>query len=222
MSGDPALFDIHDQTPAYVPYRTFSTFVEDLTIPLPTEIDRSLMKGKSNGIRSQLMGAFRYLKLIDDDGRPTQLLQELVEATKTKANRPDVVRKMVRGAYPFLRDPKFSLEGVTQAKLDARFKLAGLKGDTLRKAESFFLALAREAGMKVSPYVHASRESRAKPNPAPPRQPSKRADVPEGSLDPLLAKFPTFDPAWPDETQGKWFDAYARLLDLMEGRRSGL
>jgi hypothetical protein len=28
----------------------------------------------------------------------------------------------------------------------------------------------------------------------------------------LLAKFPQFDPAWPDELKAKWFDGYERLL----------
>lgn len=28
----------------------------------------------------------------------------------------------------------------------------------------------------------------------------------------LLAKFPQFDPAWPDDVKGKWFDAFDRLM----------
>jgi len=28
----------------------------------------------------------------------------------------------------------------------------------------------------------------------------------------LLSKFPTFDPAWPDDVKSKWFNAFDKLM----------
>jgi hypothetical protein len=33
----------------------------------------------------------------------------------------------------------------------------------------------------------------------------------------LLAKFPTLDPAWPDDVKSKWFDAFQQLMERIEG-----
>ena len=32
----------------------------------------------------------------------------------------------------------------------------------------------------------------------------------------LLAKFPSFDPAWSTEVQAKWFDAFERLMNTQD------
>jgi len=38
--------------------------------------------------------------------------------------------------------------------------------------------------------------------------PNYLREIPDG----LLTKFPTFDPAWPDEVKLKWFEAFDKLL----------
>ena len=32
----------------------------------------------------------------------------------------------------------------------------------------------------------------------------------------LLAKFPDFNPEWPDEVKAKWFDAFEKLMRLAQ------
>jgi hypothetical protein len=49
------------------------------------------------------------------------------------------------------------------------------------------------------------------PSPAPPPGQSSNTST-AAWADLLLAKFPEFDPAWPDEVKLKWFDAFDRLM----------
>ena len=66
-------------TPPYTSYRTFRTFIDDLREHgVPSRIDRSVLTRFSGVVGSQLMHALRFLGLIEDDGRPTPRLRELV------------------------------------------------------------------------------------------------------------------------------------------------
>src|SRR6516164_10608265 len=68
-------------TPPYTSYRTFKTFIEDLhEHGVPSRVDRSVLTRFSGVVGAQLMHALRFLGLIEDDGRPTQRLNELVNA----------------------------------------------------------------------------------------------------------------------------------------------
>ena len=64
--------------------RTFKTFIEDLhEHGVPSRIDRSVLTRFSGVVGTQLMHALRFLGLIEDDGRPTERLKELVKAHGT-------------------------------------------------------------------------------------------------------------------------------------------
>ena len=64
--------------PPYVPYRTFTNFLDSLKRGIPQRIDRSLMGSTAGSLQGQLMQAFGYLNLITDDGTPTEKLEHLV------------------------------------------------------------------------------------------------------------------------------------------------
>ena len=73
-------------TPPYTSYRTFRTFIDDLhEHGIPSRIDRSVLTRFSGVVGTQLMHALRFLGLIEDDGRPTQHLRELVSAHGARA-----------------------------------------------------------------------------------------------------------------------------------------
>ena len=69
------------RTAPYTSYRTFRTFIEDLSEHgLPSRIDRSVLTRFSGVVGTQLMHALRFLGLIEDDGRATPRLKDLVKA----------------------------------------------------------------------------------------------------------------------------------------------
>src|SRR5271163_794479 len=87
------------RTAPYTSYRTFKTFIEDLREHgVPSRIDRSVLTRFSGVVGTQLMHALRFLGLIDDEGRPTQLLGELAN-TQGGAEWPVTLSQALREAY---------------------------------------------------------------------------------------------------------------------------
>lgn len=221
--------------PPYLTYSTFNTFIGGLRQAVPSHIDRSLMRSMSGASQSALLQALRYLKLIDASDRPTESLTRL--ATSEGPERQAQLGAVLREAYGFLFESDFDLKSATATQFLSRFRQAGVSGDTVRKASSFFIAAARDAGVDLSPYIterkHAPAASRTGQRPARasqkrrPRTPAgentdkelsaKQTGQPPSSAtltwpQMLLSKFPSFDPAWPDPVKEKWFDAFDKLM----------
>ena len=211
-------------TPPYVAYRTFKNFLLSLSDAIPSRIDKSVLIGHSGGTQAQLIHALRYLGLIDPQGAPTEKLPPLVKAEG--AVYATALREVLNSAYPFISEDQ--LKTATQKQLEEAFALKA-SGDTVRKCLTFYLPAARDAGIALSPFIRevgkrgpvsgkprklrnvdrvALRQWKQDPpaasTAAAPPQPSWQAM--------LLAKFPSFDPAWPDEVKGKWFESFAQLM----------
>ena len=93
-------------TPPYTSYRTFKTFIEDLhEHGVPSRIDRSVLTRFSGVVGTQLMHALRFLGLIEDDGRPTQRLKELVKAHGA-GHWPEKLLELLRQEYA----PMFAID----------------------------------------------------------------------------------------------------------------
>jgi hypothetical protein len=117
--------------------------------------------------------------------------------------------------------------------------------DTARKAIAFFLEAAKEAGIKTSPYfkktgvqVRGVRKpvANSRSNTKPTETARVKTTPPEKSANSggsggngvesmdraqlLLSKFPSFDPAWPDDVKSKWFDAFDKLMGRQARRQS--
>jgi len=220
--------------PPYVPYRTMVNFLDSLKVSLPQRIDRSLppFKSMSGSLQGQLMLALEYLDLITDTGEVTTGLANLVQSEGEQ--REQVLKPILTLAYPFLFEDGLELDRATHRQLEERFAQAGATGDTLRKCVAFFLNAAKSAGIKMSPHfkkVRGPRTGAAKPRrketPIPKSQmsPSEGLKSPHEDKSPeqssgdsweniLLSKFPSFDPAWPDEVKSKWFDDFKALMEL--------
>jgi hypothetical protein len=120
----------------------------------------------------------------------------------------------------------------TPAQLEAAFVARGASGDTVRKSIAFMLAMAKDAGVELSPHLTkrgalsrklpqgASRQRIGHTNPPPSvpdgqqdrRKPTPHIPLSGDWLARLVAKFPDFDPAWNDELKAKWFETFERLL----------
>lgn len=225
--------------PPYVSYKTFDNFLTGLKPGVPSHVDKSVLRNLAGGVQTQLLNALRYLALIDERGRTQETLTRLV--TSEGAERESVMAEVLQASYPFLFDDDFQLDKATAMQFYDRFRGTGATGETVRKCATFFVAAAKDAGMKVSPYIERpAPERNGQPKPARPRTPQAarkpargqagKGDAPSAPViveapalsweQMLLSKFPSFDPAWPDDVKSKWFDAFDRLMDSGQTRQA--
>lgn len=218
--------------PPYLAYKTFRNFIEQLRVTMPARIDRSVMPSLSGANQSWLIGALKYFKLIDEDGVPDEALKKLAKAEDQERKR--LLREMLQRFYPFIFN-SIKLDGATPRQLEEQFSKTAATGDTVKKCIAFFLAAAKETDLELSPYLRKMRYSKSS------GQRSRRSQLtssiagenrsPEVEdnleergpvwVNALMAKFPTFDPAWPDEVKAKWFDAFKQVMDMMKKQGEG-
>lgn len=213
--------------PPYVSYRTFLNFIDGLQMGIPARIDRSYWGDRYSGSSgTQLMTALRFLGLIDSTGMPTTRLRQLVSAKG--AQRSETLKQIANSAFDFLVERSLDPRGATYAQLEEAFSnIYQVTGDVARKCIKFFISLESDAGVPLSPFImkrtktvraNGSRKkttTKAAPgtkrNPVIPAQESTiPAQVTWHEM--VLAKFPTFDPAWSDDVKAKWFEAFDTLL----------
>ncbi len=147
-------------TPPYTSYRTFKTFIEDLhEHGVPSRIDRSVLTRFSGVVGTQLMHALRFLGLIEDQGRPTQRLKELVIAHGA-GHWPARLLELLRQEYaPMLA---IDLETATPSHFNEAFRKAFPAADAVvQKCVTFFLYAASDAGIKISGRVLKGRKPRS-------------------------------------------------------------
>ncbi len=214
--------------PPYVSYRTFRNFIDELQLGMPSRIDRSYWGDRYSGSSgTQLMTALRFLGLVDSNGIPTTRLRQLVSAKGNQ--RSEILKQIGHSAFDFLSDKSLDPQVATYAQLEESFyNTYQVTGDVARKCVKFFISLQSDAGVPLSPFIlkraKASRsavsgkrktgtkmEVRTNRNGA---IPPATKTVPEQTSwhEMVLAKFPTFDPAWSDDVKLKWFEAFDTLL----------
>jgi hypothetical protein len=210
--------------PPYIAYKTFATFMDQLQRGNPSRIDRSLMASLSGSNQSHLLAALRYLGLISSTGGRTDRLDALLKSHT--ADQAKVLRKILVASYPFLSNG-FDVQRATLQELEDKLSEAGASGDTLRKCVAFFLGATKAADIVTSPFLTEGRRRRRSPRPAvernrgitgierSARSQSEQIENPNigDCAELLVAKFPQFDPAWPNELKVTWFEAFQRLMD---------
>lgn len=197
------------QVPPYLPYKTFSNTLAGWLVALPGRIDRSVLSSYSGAMQGWVLATLRYFSLIDADGHPVERLQQLVSAEGEE--RQKLLRVLVDEGYPFLFSHGFDLSTGTAAQLDEKFKDAGANGDTVRRCVAFFMGLAKDAGVPLSPYLKVTRrkvtngrkvpvrKQKAQPEPVRTTPP---APVPGGAARPdFQVLYDLLDPADMDETE---------------------
>jgi hypothetical protein len=213
--------------PPYVSYRTFYNFVERLQQRLPSRIDRSYWGDTLSGSTgTQLMAALRFLDLIDPNGKPTERFKPLV--TAKGETRTHLLREVTTDAFAFACKSSLDLESATYSQLMEVFhNTFQLTDDVSRKCVKFFIAIATDAGIPLSPFIikrtrsgHTAAGQKAIAKKAGNRTnrnvivPQKKDEIPDSPSwhSMLLSKFPNFDPSWSDELKMKWFAAFDELL----------
>ncbi len=174
------------------------------------------------------MAALRFLNLIDANGKPTDYLKKLVAA---KAElRTQLLHTITMESFAFVCKSSLDLGSATYAQLQEVFhNTFQLTDDVSRKCVKFFISLAKDAGIVLSPFItKRTRSTRSitgikltskKVGNKTSRNsiiPQAEDEIPNTSTDTyihlLLSKFPNFDPAWSDEIKLKWFADFDELL----------
>jgi hypothetical protein len=171
-------------TPPYTSYRTFKTFIEDLREHgVPSRIDRSVLTRFSGVVGTQLMHALRFLGLIEDQGRPTQRLKELVNAHGA-AHWPEKFSEVLRQVYA----PIFAIdvETATPSHFNEAFRKAFPAADAVvQKCVTFFLYAANDGGVKISGRILKGRKPRSStPRKRPAPAHAKPKDIETGPSQP--------------------------------------
>lgn len=216
------------QIPPYVPYRTFRNFTDQLREGIPARIDRSVWGARYSGSSGiQLMTALKVLELVDEDGRPTPALEELVLAEGDE-RRAVLTSILERHYVPIF---KLDLERSTKAQITEAFKIYGAREGVLRKCENFFVQAAQDAGIELSQYILARRHTKRASTPARPRQTSSSNAPARPFLDGpkeahslaemVLEKYPDFDPTWDAQVQAKWLEGIGKLYENLGGMPVG-
>jgi len=219
--------------PPYLSFVTFKNFISNLKKGvIPTRIDKHAMPGFSGGTISYMLAALRFFKLIDERGAPQDSLHSLVEGDE--ADQTAAWKKLFDEGYGSIIDG-LNLERAGVGELQERFGARGFTGETLRKCQSFFTAVAEMAGVALAPHLKSNarsstgpRKRRARTNgsgtqndPPPPPAPALPAQTSKKTMDEmLLEKFPSFDPAWPDDLKAKWFSGFDMLMTKAKGAES--
>lgn len=225
--------DTREGPPPYAPYSSWQQLLDGLKRNIPARIDNSYLKQYrfNQSTRSMIATALDFFRLVDKQGVPTEKLQTLAQALAN--GDKSQLRELVENSYrPLLED--IDLSTATPDMLQERFKAERAKGDVVRKCVSFFVALADDTGMQLSPHIHRRRrqprgpsansndtktvsKSDSKPVTRRGRPPSVPArDVVERSLAAsLVDKFPSANPDWNQETMGKWMDNWSQLLKIV-------
>lgn len=133
---------------AYVPFRTFLGAVEALEHGVPRRLDRTIWRSQSGVIQSQIMMAFRFFNLVDEDDRPTQALHRLVASPE---QRPEHVKALLHYGYRDIID--HDLTKMTPRMLEEAMDSYSVTGETKRRAVRFFLQAAKYAELPMHPLL---------------------------------------------------------------------
>lgn len=217
-----------DRLPPYLTHATWQRLLGALYQHVPLQLDRSYLKdfGVSESTALTVRATLSFLDLIGPENEPTDKLLNLV---KTEGeNRRLLLKEIAEAAYK----PVFGgldLEHATLGQVKECFRQFGADNNVGNKCLSFFLALAKDSGIglspnllsrsrvgtsqKASPQALPPRKRRA-PSPSSPRHQLDRAGLLGSNY--LAAKLPDFDPNWPKDVREEWFDRLQTMMFLMD------
>lgn len=213
-------------TPPYIAYVTFKNTIQGLNQEgrVPKQIDHSVLPTMSGSGRKMFIAALRFFALIDGAGTPSKNLRTLASASdpEWKEYIGDLLTTHYSGLVNELRDA--SPKGFRDRFAET---FSGIGSSIIEPSIRFLVGAARDAGFEVSPHLvkrrvrvasAPRRRTRKEPRVAS-RPPATEIADERGDnklRETLLSKFPNFDPSWDPAQQKAWFDAYQKLLEMIE------
>jgi hypothetical protein len=152
-----------DSIPPYGPTRGMLQALQMLRRMTPSRIDSDFLRINkiAPGNEYKVVGALKFMKLIDDDGRPTDnsRLLKTKGPTYTLALQ-DIVRSAYSGVFRGLRPNEITRDGIYNYFVTE----GGLGSEMATKATRFLLKLCRLAEIEISSDQHdTSARSKRKP-----------------------------------------------------------
>jgi hypothetical protein len=136
-------------TPApYLPFLTFKGAIEALEQGVPKKIDRTIWRTQSGIVQTQILMALRFLGLVDDEDRPTEMLHLLVD---NKESRAAGLFTLLQSSYAELL--KHDLTKMSPKMVEDAMEQYNVTGETKRKAVTFFLKAAKFAEIPMHPLL---------------------------------------------------------------------
>ena len=219
--------------PPYVAFRTFQNFLDWLgEVGVPSRIDRSFWGQKlSGGYGAQLMAAFRFFDLIDENGVPDPILEQIA---KDKEQRKQWLASIITKQYNNALNG-LDLGRATIGELSERFHRYNVSGETFRRALTFFIHACRYCGIPLSPHITKRKSApttngtTARPRKrgrAPKTRPTVQGQEPEGpasenierlglhpSVEALLRDLNRIASNWNPTDRERWVQTFLAVLD---------
>lgn len=168
------------------PYATFPSFLNFLNklreTQVPSRIDPSVFGNASGSVSYSVIAALKYLKLIGADGVPSPEFIALVRADD-EARKP-LLQNVLGVGYPTLYRGDIDIRTTTAGQFDEHIREAyEVKGSTVDKVATFFIAAAKYAGLEISPHL-AARKPIASSASSGKSKRQRRVDVPNDNPPP--------------------------------------
>lgn len=150
--------DFKSVPPPYGPTEGMLQGIELMHRLSPTKVDAKLLK--NNGVAPnneyKVVGALKYLNIIDEDGRPTEKSRLL------KTRGPSyllALQDIVKTAYRDLFD-QLDMRNATKDQIHNYFVTdLGMGIEMAAKASRFFISLCQQADLSINPVLTTSRET---------------------------------------------------------------
>ncbi len=139
-----------DTPPPYLPFPTFLAAIKSLRDHgLPTKIDKSAFSSRSGTDQRHIMGAFKFLKLIDSDDLPQPLLKSLHDSKPNSEDEKRILGELIKSNYSAVFN-SVSLDSATPQQLRDAIGSYGIDGSTRDRAVRFFIKAAEHCNIVLS------------------------------------------------------------------------
>ncbi len=141
-----------EKVPPYISAATFFNALASLVEHgVPQQIDRSVLSKFSGGVQRQLILAFSYLGLIDDEDRPTERLKSYEKADVER--RKTILQELIQQHFP--RQVSILPDGTLQ-QLQSSFSEFEIEPSVRAKCIAFLLNTAKRIGLPVGKHIAKS------------------------------------------------------------------
>lgn len=136
--------------PVYLSFTTFQSAVATLrTHGLPKKIDRTAWDSRSGADQTQILSAFKFLGLIDENESTQESLHRLIQAPGDSDEERKVLSELLRTRYSKVFE--HDLKTMTPGQLAEAIGTYGATGTTKERAVRFFIKAARYCRIPMSP-----------------------------------------------------------------------
>lgn len=138
------------------PYASFSSFISIFNrlkeSGVPSRIDKTVFGNASGSLIYSVLSSLKYLKLIDEEGRPDERFKSFASAADE--DRPVLLAAIIKEGYPTLFSDGIDLTKATAGEFNEHLREQfGIMGATIDKVATFFINAAKFSGVEISPHL---------------------------------------------------------------------